>query len=82
MQFFLILTPSLPAPNNFRSAGSQREKDGINFSSGQMIQTRDSWVGSANASSVLCHPPIVECSYVPRYSLLLFVQKEFVFNQI
>ena len=31
------------------------------FSSGQMIQTRYGWVGSANTSSVLCRPPpIVE----------------------
>ena len=50
---FLVLSLSVLTPNKFRMAGSQR-KMGLIFSSGQKIRTRDSWVESANATSVLC----------------------------
>ena len=57
-KFFLILSLSAPTPNKFGTAGSQKKMGSI-FSSGQKIQTWDGWVGSVNATSVLCHPPIL-----------------------
>ena len=52
-------------PNKYRTAGSQR-KMGLIFSSGQKIRTQDSWVGSANATSVVCPQlDFVNCDFFP-----------------
>ena len=52
---FFVLTLSALTPNKFfRTAGSQRELLGFDF---DLYQQSDSWVRSANATSVLCRPP-------------------------
>ena len=53
-ELFLIISLSALTPNKFRMPGSQRKIWSI-FSSGQKFRTQDGWVGSANATSVLCH---------------------------
>ena len=64
-RFFIILSLSVLTPNKYRTAGSQR-KMGLIFSSGQKIRTQDSWVGSANATSVVCPQlDFVNCDFFP-----------------
>ena len=57
-QFFKSF-PSVLTPNNLERQ-VLRWRLGSIFTSWQRIRTRDGWMRSANATSVLCHPPFLK----------------------